>query len=839
MLGKDYTTTDIDPADEKEPSTEYEYESSLDDGSFDEPEKSLDIKELMNHNNVAELLEDKYLDELALDVIQTYDMDKESRSHREKGMEEAMDMALQVQTEKTFPWKGASSVTYPLITEAAITFAARTYPAIVRGDKIALGTIMGSDKGIAQPVIDPQTGQQPIDPNTGQVVIDPQTGQPPIEMAGAGDKKAKSKRISAYMNYQLMEEIDGWEEDTDKLLTALPIVGNMYRKLYWNAELGRPEASIVYPRHLVVNYKAKSLERAPRITEEVELYPHEMIERIRLGTFVDFNFAQAESSDEALSGRDRDTEVEQDWNNPHLLLQQYRKIDLDGDGYPEPYIVTVHKDTKKTVRIRANFHEDGVLKNKKGEVARIKCEEYYIAYTFIPSPDGAFYALGWGELLLSLNKTINATINKLVDSGTLASTSQGFLARGAKIKGGEQRFKPGEFKHVDTRGMPLKDSFLQIQHPEPSTVLFQLLGMLVDSAKSLGSLRDVLSGEAASNQSGIATLTLIEQGLTAFKSIYKRTYRSIKGELKLLYRLNSIYLDDVKYFNVMGDENAVAREDFDTNSVDVMPAADPTVVTDMQRIAKAQWLDSFRGDPNISQKELRQRMFEYIGEDGEELIIDAPPTPEDPMVEMQKMMLQVEEGKNRNEAYKAQIKAQETQAKIQSDQQTLQLKTAEAEHKAQVAEYAAQSKAQSEQAKIRSLMQDLAIKQADSENSNSKNYAEVMKIQAQTEEIEAKKNATLAESGISIETKQRELDSLDLEHQIKMGELQKALTDIQKGSEELGMREEETKALMELVELIKADRKDRAAPTKISVKKDSKGNITAEVNGKKVLTEVN
>ncbi len=136
-------------------------------------------------------------------------------------------------------------------------------------------------------------------------------------------------------------------------------------------------------------------------------------------------------------------------------------------------------------------------------------------------------------------------------------------------------------------------------------------------------------------------------------------------------------------------------------------------------------------------------------------------------------------------------------------------------------------------------MQDLAIKQADSENSNSKNYAEVMKIQAQTEEIEAKKNATLAESGISIETKQRELDSLDLEHQIKMGELRKALTDIQKGSEELGMREEETKALMELVELIKADRKDRAAPTKISVKKDSKGNITAEVNGKKVLTEVN
>ncbi len=739
MLGKNYPT---DPQEDSEggievsEGQEYEYEESLPDYQI---EDSIDINELIDHQNIAEILDEETLTKLAMDVIQTYEMDKQSRSHREKSMDDAMNMALQISEEKTFPWPDASSVTYPLITESAITFAARAYPAIVRGDKIVMGKVIGSDKGMPQPVIDPRTGQPPVDPNTGQAIIDPATGRPPMQMVGAGEKKQRANRVADYMNYQLMEEIEGWEEDTDKLLTALPITGNMFRKIYYNAELQRAECSLVYPRHLIVNYKAKSLERAPRITEEVELYPHEIIERIRSGTFIDFEFDSASTQDSDLSDRDKSAVLQSDWNNPHLLLQQYRKIDLDGDGYPEPYIVTVHKDKAKVVRIKANYHADGITKNKKNEISKIKCEEYYIKYGFIPSPDGAFYDLGWGELLLSLNKTINATINRLMDAGILANTSQGFLARGVKVKGGESRFRPGEFKTADTRGMPLKDSFVQIQHPEPSMVMFQLLGLLIESAKSLGSLRDVLSGEQVANQSGIAALTILEQGLTGFKSIYKRVYRSIKQELKLLYRVNSLYLGEEHYFTVLDNEQAIARRDFEMEGVDIMPAADPTIVTDMQRMAKAQFLTGFLQDPYMEPKKTREKIFDYVGEDSEGLIVD-PPKTEDPNM----AFVKVEEAKVENQRLKHQsdnIIAQMTNENKQKDLEIKQLQT--------------QIKATEAQAKIVKANHEISV----SELEKQKLAAEVDNIDSAT--VLNIANAEAAEAGQQLDEYIAKKDSLN------------------------------------------------------------------------------
>ncbi len=717
MLGKNYNTPEDDSDGViKVSKSDYDYQDALPD---DQIEDDIDINELIDSNNIVEILNEELLTKLAIDVIQTYEMDKSSRSHREKPMSEAMNMALQIAEEKTFPWTGASSVIYPLISESAITFAARAYAAIVRGDKIVIGKVVGSDKGTQQPVIDA----------TGNMVIDPNTGQPAMQVVGAGEKKKRATRVADYMNYQLMEEIEGWEDDTDKLLTALPVTGNMFRKMYHNAELGRPEESLVYPAHLIVNYKAKSLARAPRITEEIELYPHEIIERIRSGTYIDFKFDSANTQDSELSERDSSAELQSDWNNPHLFLQQYRKIDLDGDGYPEPYIVTVHKDKSQVVRIKANYHEDGIKKNKKNQIYKIKCEEYYVKYGFIPSPDGSIYDLGFGELLLSLNKTINATINRLMDAGILSSTSQGFLARGIKVKGGESRFKPGEFKSVDTRGMSLKDAFVQIQHTEPSAVLFQLLGLLIESGKSLGSLRDVLSGEQVANQSGITALTVLEQGLTAFKSIYKRVYRSIKQEAKLLYRINSIYMDEEHYYTVMDDEKAIGRKDFTAEGVDVMPAADPTIVTDMQRMAKAQFLESCKDDPYFDQIKLRERIFEYVGEDNDGLIVQPPPTT-DPNMEYVKV---------------EQAKVENQRLKHQSDQAIAVMENENKQKDLQIKQLMAQIKIAEAQSKLVKTNQEMGIAELEKE----KLAAEIDNIDSST--IKNLADAEAAEAGTQLD----------------------------------------------------------------------------------------
>ena len=44
------------------------------------------------------------------------------------------------------------------------------------------------------------------------------------------------------------------------------------------------------------------------------------------------------------------------------FLEQHRLLDLDGDGYEEPYIVTIHKTSHKVARIVADFGEDDIIR---------------------------------------------------------------------------------------------------------------------------------------------------------------------------------------------------------------------------------------------------------------------------------------------------------------------------------------------------------------------------------------------------------------------------------------------------------------------------------------------
>lgn len=746
MLGKDYNTFEDDSEDAevvtKYKKGEYEYEEGQEDREIEE---DLNILDLIDHKNIAELLSEDTLKQIAEDVIEGYDLDKVSRSTRENAMQRAMNMALHITKVKNTPWPNASNVIFPIISNAGISFAARAYPALVRDDKVVMGKVIGSDAGQPQPVIDPMTGMPPVDPQTGQPVIDPMTNQPPIQMVGAGEKHKRADRVAEYMNYQFSEEMDEWEEDTDRMLHALPVTGNMFRKVWWDYEEERIKSELIWPTHLIVNNNASGLKRASRISEEKEYYPYEIAEFIRCGLWLDFTFGQGGAEQkEADSERDKDTE-KTDSQAQHFFIEQCLRLDLDNDGYPEPYIALVHKETSQVVRLVANYQKDGIKFNRKKEIKRIVPEVYYIKYGFIPSPDGSFYDIGFGELLLHSSEMINSLINQLIDAGTLSNTSHGFIGDGLKIKGGKVEVTKGTFTKVDSRGMSIKDNLVQIQHPEPSQTLFQLLGLLIESAKDLGSLKEVLSGEQMANQAGITTLTLIEQGLTAFKSIYKRIARSVKNEVKIVYRLNSLYLHDEAYRNVMDSQVEISRKDFDDKGIDILPSSAPHMVSDMQRLARAQFLETYREDPYAKGLELRQRIFEMAGiDDADELLQDAPPPPEDPNIAFVKGQIEVEQFKAQIKQQEAMQKAQEQAANLQLKQQEFNLKTQIEAQKAQNQALQNQIKLQEQEAKVRLLsvegslahelhQQELKIKTAKTE-------AEIIKLEAQTQELQGKIN---------------------------------------------------------------------------------------------------
>lgn len=610
------------------------------------------LQRFVDSDNIAEELTTEQLQQIGGQVCSEYNIDAQSNSDWREMAEKALEVAMQAPEAKNYPFPGASNVKYPLVTVAALQFNARAYPAIVDGSNIVKAKITGSDKGI--PAADPQTGQPQIqmDPQTGQPALD-QNGQPqPVWQVEPGAKREKADRIAAHMSYQLGEEMEEWEEDTDTLLMQLPIVGTAFRKVYYDPTLGRNKSEMIAGPDLVVHAKTRSLETAPRITHKLTLYPSEIQDRQLAGLWL-----EAFDPGTATSDADGDEDAQ------HEFYEQHRLIDLDEDGYREPYIVTVHKDSQEVVRVVANYGLDDITMGAT-KVRRIERRDYFVKYGFIRDPKGGFYDIGFGALLESLGASIDTTINQLLDAGHLQNAGGGFIGSGLRLKKSTLTMEPGVYKTVDTTGTKIREAIYQMQHPGPSSVLFTLLGMLIDAAKDITAVQDIMTGDTKdANQTATTTLALIEQGMKVFTAIYKRIYLSLKREFKLLYRLNAEHLDDQTYFNVLDEEEAIARQDYQEGNYDVCPVADPRLVTDMQKLARAQLLLQFADDPYHDPMEVRRRYHMAAGQDDVDSLLRVPQPPQPSEMEVAGVQAQLNESdakatKDRAQAAKAAAEAQ-------------------------------------------------------------------------------------------------------------------------------------------------------------------------------------
>ena len=564
------------------------------------------LVEWSDNVNIAEELPDDVLSKLGELVYREYEVDVRSRNDWSEHSEKAMKLAMQVAEVKQYPWPRASNVIYPLMTTAAIQFAARAYPAIISGRNVVRGMVVGDDTGVFQ-VMPPTPGMPPPPP---QVVVPP------------GAKATRAQKIGEHMSWQLLDEQTEWEEETDKLLHILPIVGCCFRKSYFDPAKGRNVSCLVSAKNLVLNYHAKSMETAPRITEEVVLYPLEIIEKERAGVFRKVQYVQT-----GTTGEDDDA--------PQMFLEQHRWYDLDDDGYPEPYIVTIVKETRAVVRIVARFDHEGIEIGNEGQIVKINDLQYYTKYDFLPNPEGGIYGIGFGQLLRPINEATNTTLNMLIDAGHLANTGGGFIGKGLSMHTGMVRFVPGEYKTVNVSGSTVRENIVPLTFPGPSTVLFQLLGTLVEAGKEIAAVKDVLTGEQKNaNVPATTTLALIEQGLKVFTAIYKRIHRALKKELEKLYRLNGVYLPDNAGYQVQGEWHNISRDDYKMGN-GVEPVSDPSMVSDMQKLGRAQFLMQFAADPMFNGLAIRKRILDAaMIEKPEELLVEEPP-PNPEVIKMQ------------------------------------------------------------------------------------------------------------------------------------------------------------------------------------------------------------
>lgn len=581
-----------------------------------------DISSLLTPETIAKVTEQ---------VCDTYDQDKISREDWARVAEEALKEIGQTKGgEKTFPWPGASNVKYPLLAHAVMQFNARAYPAIVKGDEAVQCKVVGSDTGMpkldaqGQPLFQFQGAPVAFTPQ-GPVVATPQGPMPlpeggdpePVWKRAPGDKAKRASRVRDFMNYTIFYRMKGWESETDTLLFQMPAIGCGFRKVWFDGK--EHQSRFVPALKLVVNNDAKSLEDAPQIAEEIDgVYPHQIMRDIRTGKYrADVTFDPEEKE-------------------PRLLIEAQCYYDMDDDGVDEPYIVTIDHKSKQLLRIVPDFGPEQV-QMAETDVAYIERRKFYVKYEFMPNPEGKFYNIGLAHLLHQYGSVINTLVNQMIDANTAAIAGGGFVASGLNIQGRGQssslRWRPGEYKAVPVSADALRNGIVERTFPQVNQVMFNLLDLILGAARDIASIKDILTGEGSNNGQVGTTLALIEQGLQVFTAIYKRVYLGLKDEFRLLFDNVAAHANEnsqTEYMELLDDPAANLVQDFNGRDMDIAPVSDPTSVTRLQKMARAQFLMStvevlagVGGDV----REVLRRVYEAADVDDIDKILPAPPPP--------------------------------------------------------------------------------------------------------------------------------------------------------------------------------------------------------------------
>lgn len=605
----------------------------------------LKIEDIVKSPNLVDEISAEDVDIISRLVVDEYEIDLQSRSGWEKKTKDSLDLALQVMENKTFPWPGASNVKFPLITIAALQFHARAYPALLPSTDVVKCRVMGEDR--------------------------------------TGEKTARAKRVGAHMSYQVLEEDVEWEDQMDKVLISLPIVGCAFKKTYFDPVKGHNISENVLAKDLVIPYFAKSLESAMRLTHVIELSQNDIYERVSRGIYsepIDRPQVAPERANVLVEAKEKAQGVTrpiQDADAPITILEQHRYLDLDGDGYAEPYIVSVNLHTKQVMRIVARFFKDDIVYNKKRNVISITPMHFFTKFSMIPSPDGGIYDLGFGSLLGPLNESINTILNQLVDAGTMANTAGGFLGRGAKFRSGQNSFSPFEWKRVDSPGDDLRKNVFPLPVREPSMVLFQLLSLLINYGERIGGSMDILTGQnPGQNTPAETSRTMVEQGMKIFSSIFKRVYRSLKDEFRKQYRLNQLYLQASQDFEVLttGEGATITLNDYSGPHTDIRPAADPNIVSDAQRAQQAQaLLQVAMSSPGYNVYEVHKRYLEALKIPAIEQVLPDPKGP-NAIPPVPNIKLQIEQMKEQGKTLDMQVRLKLGMMKLLQDADVNQAK---------------------------------------------------------------------------------------------------------------------------------------------------------------------
>lgn len=509
--------------------------------------ETIDIPESPESNlfeNLAKGMKKEDLLRIAEEVHDGYVKDKDSLTELEDMRVQYNHLFNLKNEEKSFPWPKAANVKLPSITTPCLNFQSRASTNLLPAREIV--KVFTFDK--------------------------------------RAESQQRADRVSKYMNYQLMFDMPNFRSSWDKTLMMLPKDGYAFRKVYWDSVEQKVISDYVLPQDFIVNYYTRDLETSSRYTQVMNMTENEIKIKGEQGIYIDTdkigepsrieidnvtNFNKQEGGQSA---------PPIDPTTPRKVIEQHTFIKMkESDEIRIPVIVTMDLEEKKIFRIISRINP-----NTGGQI------RYFTAYTFIPNPDSIF-GFGFGMLLLGANKSMNSSISMMLNAGTLSTTRGGFVLKGSQMSRGSLTYAMGEFKEVQGRFEDIKKSIIPMEFAPPSAVLMNLVQFLQNYIDGLTSVTEIVQGQAPrSDTTATAASLAVEQAAKVFTAIQQRIHFDFSKELKTIYDLDGIFVDQEEFMQVTdAPEGVDAIEDF-SSDLDIRPVSDPTIISETQRLTRAE-----------------------------------------------------------------------------------------------------------------------------------------------------------------------------------------------------------------------------------------------------------
>lgn len=506
------------------------------------------IKNPEFYSNLAEEFDDSMLMSLANEYLDLIDVDKESRKERDKQYEEGLRRTgLGKDAPGGATFDGASKVVHPVMAESCVDFAASSARELLPADGIVKA-----------------------------------------EIKGESDRKRLdvAERKASFMNWQLTEQIPEYRDETEVLLTQLPLGGSQFKKWRYDSEQRRPVCEWVPIDNILLPYATTNFYTSQRVTEVQEITEDVFQQRVEQGIYRDIGegYIGEVQTDQQTRSQQANDKIEGK-SAPSKNVDGMRRIyeitcflrledDPETEGRRAPYILTIDESSGDVLALYRNW--------AYGDEKLTKLD-WYVEFKFIPWR-GA-YAIGLPHLIGGLSAALTGSLRALLDAAHINNSQTMLKLKGGRISGQSDRIEPTQV--VEIEGAPGVDDVRKLAMPlpfnQPSNVLYNLLGWLTSAAKGVVTTAEEKIGEANANTPVGTTQALIEQGAKVFSSIHARLHRSQAKSFQILSRINHWYLEEMD--NQSGVEIEV--RDFAANN-DIRPVSDPNIFSETQRLAQAQ-----------------------------------------------------------------------------------------------------------------------------------------------------------------------------------------------------------------------------------------------------------